>query len=312
MKQHPKAISKPFWRVLVALSILASPAVFAQADFVGNWVGIYHEDNPERIPGPELGDYLGMPITPAARLAADSYDADRISIVPEYQCRPHGGDYMMRGLANMRVDEMLEPNSQLAMGLHLRMGFQEMERTIYLDGRERPGATAAHTFSGFTVGGWQGNMLNAYTTHLKMNYLRRNGLPRSDKATFTEHWVRHGEYLTVITTITDPVYLEEPLTRSQSWVRDDNQRLGRDFCEYVPELYKPGVVPNHLPGTNPFLHEVADWYGLPYEATRGGAETTYPEYRAKMVKPDKVPAKCERYCTCGENGGACNLFPPRR
>ena len=38
-------------------------------------------------------------------------------------------------------------------------------------------------------------------------------------------------------------------------------------------------MPNHLPGTNPFLHEVADWYGLAYAATRGGAETIYPEYR---------------------------------
>ncbi len=34
------------------------------------------------------------------------------------------------------------------------------------------------------------------------------------------------------------------------------------------------------------MHEVADWYGLPYEATRGGAETLYPEYRKKMGKPE--------------------------
>jgi hypothetical protein len=299
--------------LLGVLLLIASPAAaFAQADFVGNWAPLYHEDHPERIPGPELGDYLGIPLNEAGRLRADSYDADRLSVVQEYQCRPHAGDYMMRGLSNMRIEEILEPNSQQTKGLHLRMGFQEMERTIWLDGRDRPSAIAPHTFSGFTLGTWQGNMLNASTTHLKMNYLRRNGLPRSDKATFTEHWVRHGDFLTIITVITDPVYLEEPLTRSQTWVRDDNQRLGRDFCEYVPELYKPGAVPNHLPGTNDFLHEVADWYGLPYEVTRGGAQTMYPEYRAKMGKPDKVPAKCERYCTCGENGGACNLFPPRR
>ena len=84
--------------------------------------------------------------------------------------------------------------------------------------------------------------------------------------------------------------------------------LGKDICEYVPEIPKPDdVVPNHLPGGNPFLHEVADWYGLPYEATRGGADTLYPEYRFKMGKPEKSPEKCERYCTCGQNGGPCNL-----
>src|SRR5262245_21306140 len=82
-------------------------------------------------------------------------------------------------------------------------------------------------------------MLNIYTTHLKEGYLRRNGLPRSDKATFTEHWVRHGNYLTVTTVITDPAFLTEPLTRSQTWVLDPGQQLGKDFCEYVPEIRSP-------------------------------------------------------------------------
>jgi hypothetical protein len=296
---------------LLAVAATSSAPLMGQAAFTGNWAPLYHEDYPERVPGPELGDYMGIPITAAARLAADSYDADRISVVSEYQCRPHAGDYMMRGLANMRVDEVLDPSTNQAMAIHLRMNFQEMERTIWLDGRPHPGPNAPHTFSGFTTATWDGNMLNGYTTHLKMNYLRRNGLPRSDKASFTEHWVRHGDYLTVTTHIVDPVYLEEPLVRSQTWILDNNQRLGRDICEYVPEVPKPGVVPAHLPGTNPFLHEVADWYGLPYEATRGGAQSMYPEFRKGMGKPDKVPEKCERYCTCGANGGGCNLFPPR-
>ena len=49
-------------------------------------------------------------------------------------------------------------------------------------------------------------------------------------------------------------------------------------------------MPHHLPGKNPFLTEVAEWYGLPAEATRGGAKTMYPEYRKVMPKPIK-PAK---------------------
>ena len=72
------------------------------------------------------------------------------------------------------------------------------------------------------------------------------------------------------------------------------------FCEYVPEVPgEAGAVPNHLPGTNPFLHEVPDWYGLPYEAVRGGAKTIYPEYKQTMPKPDNPPpAQCERFCVC--------------
>jgi hypothetical protein len=74
------------------------------------------------------------------------------------------------------------------------------------------------------------------TTHLKENYMRRNGIPRSANATFTEHWMRHGNYLTVTTVITDPAFLTEPLVRSQTWVLDPGQRMGRDICEYGDEV----------------------------------------------------------------------------
>jgi hypothetical protein len=294
--------------LLIVLLLTGLPAA-AQVDFSGNWAPLYHEDFPERIPGPELGDYMGIPINDAARLQADSYDADRISVVTEYQCRPHGADYSMRGLANMRIDQELDPPTQRLVAIHVRMNFQEMERTIYLDGRPHPSDLAPHTFQGFSTGVWQDNMLNVFTTHLKTSYMRRNGLPRSDKGTFTEHWARHGNYLTVTTVITDPVFLTEPLVRSQTWLLDPGQRMGTDVCEYVPEVPKEeGTVPNHLPGANPFLHEVADWYGLPYAATRGGAETLYPEYKLKMGKPDKTPpAQCQRYCKCGQGGLGCDL-----
>jgi len=298
----------------VLLFALTAIAAFAQADFSGSWAPLYHEDLPDRIPGPELGDYTGIPINDAARLRADSYDADRISVVSEYECRPHGADYSMRGLANMRVDTILDPATQRPIALHTRMWFQEMERTIWLDGRPHPSEYAPHTWQGFSTATWQDNMLNVYTTHLKESYLKRNGLPRSDRATFAEHWVRHGNYLTVATVITDPVFLTEPLVRTQTWILDPGQTTTRDVCETAAEVPKqaPDYVPNHLPGTNPFLHEVADWYGLPYEAVRGGAETLYPEYRQKMGKPDKSPARCQRYCECGAGGQIClDPTPPR-
>jgi hypothetical protein len=302
-------------RFLAAALLLTAPA-FAQIDFSGSWSPLYHEDLPDRIPGPELGDYLGLPLNEAARLRADSYDADRISVVPEYQCRPHSSDYSMRGLANMRVDVIRDPVTQRFIAFHTRINFQEMERTIWLDGRPHPSEYAPHTWQGFSTATWDDNMLDIYTTHLKESYLKRNGVPRSDQATFTEHWVRHGNYLTVATVVTDPVFLTEPLVRTQTWVLDPAQVIARDICETVAETPKAAdYVPNHLPGTNPFLHEVADWYGLPYDATRGGAETLYPEYRKKMGKPEHPRDRCERYCSCGAEGQVClspTAAPPTR
>jgi hypothetical protein len=288
--------------LIVALAACsASGTASAQnIDFSGAWMPLYHEDGPERLPGPELGDYTGIPLNDAGRLRADSYDADRISVVTEYQCRQHGADYSMRGLATLRITSEIDAATQRLIAFHTRIGFQSMERTIWLDGRPHPPPEAAHTWQGFSTGEWDGNVLRIYTTHLKSNYLRRNGVPATAGRTFTEHWMRHGEFLTVVTIIDDPALLTEPLVRSQSWVLDPGQVMGTTQCEYVTEVPDPEhPVPHHLPGENPWLREFAETYGLPYEATRGGAATLYPEYRDVMGPPAKPPpAQCQIYCIC--------------
>jgi hypothetical protein len=283
--------------LLFLISGAAAPAV-AQVDFSGQWAPLYHEDTIERVPGPELADYTGLPLNEAARMRADSWDADRISVVQEYQCRPHSSDYALRGLAPMRIWADYDPATQRIVAFQTHTGAYENRRTIFLDGRPHPPEYAAHTFQGFSTGVWEGNMLTVTTTHLKPNYLRRNGVARSGRATFTEHWTIHGDYLTITSVLEDPVMLTEPLVRSQTWFLDPGQRAGLFPCEYLPEVPAPaGTVPHHLPGTNQYLKEFAEWYALPFEATRGGAETLYPEYRSKLgaYKPRD---RCERFCNC--------------
>lgn len=285
-------------QLLLYIALLAPCPALAQVDFTGEWSPIYHEDAPERGPGPELADYTELPLNDAARLQADSWDADRISVVQEYQCRPHGSDYALRGLGNMRVTREIDLATQRTVAFRTHMLAWDSERLIYLDGRPHPPANAPHTWQGFSTGVWEGNMLTVTTTHLKTNYLRRNGVPRSDRAAATEHWIRHGDYLTVVTVIEDPVFLTEPLVRSDNWYLDPGQHIGVFGCEYAPELPQPvGAVPHHLPGANPYLREFSEWYGIPFEATRGFAEALYPEYREKLGSY-KAPAKCDRYCTC--------------
>jgi hypothetical protein len=281
---------------VVLLMLAASPAG-AQVDFTGQWAPLYHEDTIERIPGPELGDYTGLPLSEAGRLRAESWDADRISVVQEYQCRPHSSDYSLRGLAPLRVWADYDA-SQRIVAFNTHIGAYENRRTIYLDGRPHPPSYAAHTFQGFSTGVWEGNMLTITTTHLKENYLRRNGVPRSSKATVVEHWTIHGNYLTVTHIVTDPVILTEPLVRSESWFLDPGQRAGLFPCEYLPEVpAAAGTVPHYLPGANPWLTEFANWYALPVEATRGGAATLYPEFKSRLT-PYKPKDRCERFCNC--------------
>jgi hypothetical protein len=125
------------------------------------------------------------------------------------------------------------------------------------------------------------------TTHLKAGYLRRNGVVFSDQAVLTEFFDLHDKYLTLTSVAEDPVYLTEPLVRSESWVWNPYQVFqpiaGFGACLPHPEIPRPaGWVPHHLPGTNAVIHEFPDEYGVPFEATRGGAETMYPEYQKKL------------------------------
>jgi hypothetical protein len=100
-----------------------------------------------------------------------------------------------------------------------------------------------------------------------------------------EHFIRHGDYMTHVTILTDPVYLTEPLVKTQDFElasRDPGNWLWP--CEYVEEVTgRPkGEVPNFLPGENPFLKEFPARYGIPEAAVRGGAQTMYPEYQMKL------------------------------
>ena len=254
-------------------------------DLTGEWGQRVHEDQPERGPGPELGDYLGLPINDAARLHGDTWDASLLTL-PEHQCMPHPSTYALRGPQNLRIWKEVDPNTQDLIAYRTHGSWMAPERSIYMDGRPHPPDYAAHTYQGFSTGIFEGNMLTTFTDHIKEGWIRRNGIHHSDEATMVEHWFRHGNVLTVATIVTDPVYLTEPMIRTSNWEWAPNQNVGSYPCnpfQIVVEVERPiGTVPSHLPGTNAFLHEFADTHHIPFEATRGGAETTYPEYQLKL------------------------------
>ena len=187
--------------------------------------------------------------------------------------------------ANASLKEVDTVTQQL-IAYHTHIFWQAPERVIWMDGRPHPPDYVAHTWQGFSTGKWEGDVLTVTTTHLKTAWVRRNGLPRSEKAVITEHWVRHGKYLTVATIVNDPAYLTEPFIRTTDFVNNPDQQIPAYPCEAVVEVDRPqGVVPNHLPGANPFLKEFSQRYHVPEQAARGGAETMYPEYRQKMEAP---------------------------
>ncbi|WP_428102845.1 hypothetical protein [Candidatus Rariloculus sp.] len=264
-------------RVLLSTAMISAPA-FAEIDLSGEWGPRYHEDQPERIPGPSLVEYEGIPINEAGRLRGLSWSSSLLS-VPEHQCKPHPSDYAHRGPGRMRIWKEIDSASQELIAIHTRLRWQAPERTIWMDGRPHPPEYAAHTWQGFSTGEWDGDVLVVTTTHLKQGWLRRNGLPRSDIAQMNERFIRHGDYLTQIVVINDPVYLSEPFIRTNNWVLDVRQQITPYLCDIVDEVAFPrGTIPHYLPGLNPFVNEHAETYGIPLEAALGGAATTYPDF----------------------------------
>jgi len=269
--------------LIIALAPAQTPVGF---NLTGMWSVMYHEDVLERTdPGSPVGDYLGLPINDDARLRADSWDADLISVL-EHQCIPHAAPYAMRAPSNLKISTIDDPTTSQIVAFIID-GTYTGPRTIWMDGRPHPSQFAPHTWSGFSTGVWEGDTLHIETTHIKAGYLRRNGIAFSDEATLTEFFDLHDKYLTLTTITEDPVYLTEPLVRSESWVWNPYQVFqpiaGFGACLPHPELPRPrGWVPHHLPGANTLLGEFSEQYGIPFEATRGGAETMYPEFQKKL------------------------------
>jgi cyclase len=274
-------------------------AAHGQGDLSGEWSARYHEDYEHRIPGPTVGDYTGLPINDAARLKADSWDASILSL-REHQAKPHPSTYSLRGPANIRIRKEIDPATQRTIGFELFGTFGQATRMIWLDGRAHPPAYAPHTWAGFSTGRWEGDALTVTTTHLKAGWLQRNGVAHSDEATMFERFIRHGDVLTVVTLVDDPIYLEEPFVRSTNWVRDPSQEIGRTQFDIVDEVAgrRKGEVPHHLPGSEAAranLTEFAAAHRIPAEAARGGAATTVPEYQARLrqllASPGAAPAR---------------------
>ncbi|MEQ1886951.1 MAG: MBL fold metallo-hydrolase [Bryobacteraceae bacterium] len=282
------------------LAAILSPAAFSQGgpgfptDLSGEWRRLTnHEDAHERGPGPDPGEYWGLPLNDAERMRADSYNGEWLSTSLLLQCRPHPTGYQQLGPDQMRIEKVIDPINRQLVAYSVLFQRTPGERMIWLDGRDRPSQYAAHSWEGFSLGSWSGDTLTIKATHLKESFIRRNGVQGSFRRTVTEHVSLDEPYLTWVLIVEDPDYLTEPLIRSVTFQRAPNAQIPVYPCAPQQEEYRPEDagsyrVPHYLTATNPYLTEVAVKYRVPLEGVRGGAATMYPEYSDAM-KQFKAP-----------------------
>ena len=208
--------------ITVALALFCRSIYAAPHDLSGYWEPLITEDFKLRTQGVKKGEYNGIELNDAARAIADQFkpDAGADELLFD-KCGPHGAPRIMFTDTRLRITT---GNAVVSMELEA----EGQTRRFYLDKREWQGGELQ----------WQGHsnaypdgksLLTVITRHMRPGLLRSNGIPYSEDAVLTEHYARHGEYLTVIQALEDPEYLKSPFITSTSFrkIPDPNDwRMG--------------------------------------------------------------------------------------
>ena len=209
----------------------AQPQTSAKAsapiDLTGYWVAEITEDWRWRMVTPAKGDYLSIPINAAAEKAADAWDPAKDDAAGE-QCRSYGAPGVMRAPTRLNITWQ-DDNT-----LKVQTDYGDQTRLLHF-GNWTPGAGPA-TWQGDSKAHWdasqaqgrpKGGTLVSVTRHLRPGYLRKNGVPYSSDAVFTEYWdvvkAANGDQRIILTTVVDdPKYLREPWTVPVHFKKEPN------------------------------------------------------------------------------------------
>jgi hypothetical protein len=195
----------------------------APIDLTGYWVSYVTENWRFRMVTPAKGEYRRIPVSPAALPIINSWDPAADERAGE-QCKSYGA------AAIMSVPERLHITWQ--DGNTLRIDTDAGKQTRLFRFSQRAAAAAVSTWQGESNASWErssdtdgGSSLRVVTTNVRAGYLRKNGVPYSERATVTEHFdvaplSDGGALLLVTTVVADPVYLNGPYIVSPHFKRE--------------------------------------------------------------------------------------------
>ncbi len=292
---------------LLTVATLSGVRAFAQVDLSGWWANRNQQDNSY---AQEPVEYLGIPFNEDGRARALSYNIAALSVT-ERQCQMYTPFYSHTGPFGLQITPEADPITYKLVAWNIAGWIDRDATQIWMDGRPHPSKNAPHTHGGFTTGEWQGDTLMTSTTHFKVGDIKRHRGFNSDDATITYYFSRHGDILTVLGIMEDPAILAEPYVLTSPFKLDPNG--GSIFpptaCEPIEELpylhQNLALVPHYLPGKNPFVNELTEKRNIPVEATLGGPETMYPEFRKQLKDKYVLPPPCTSNC-----GGPPSPPPP--
>jgi hypothetical protein len=202
-------------------------------------VSIVTEDWQWRMRTPPKGDYESVPLTAEGRRVADTWDESK-----DGRCDAYGVGGIMRMPGRLRISWQ-DDNT-------LKIETDAGQQTRWLRFRA-PGAPAGppvaaaapRTLQGTSIAEWERGSgafdaflfgrgvgapppwgsLKVTTTSLLPGWLRRNGVPYSENAVITEHFIRFthpdaGDWFVVTTIVDDPQYLAQPFITSSNFRKE--------------------------------------------------------------------------------------------
>jgi hypothetical protein len=213
-----------------------TPRAAAPIDLTGYWVSVITEDWRWRMVTPPKGDYASIPITADAMKVANAWDpgADEKN---GNQCKAYGAPGLMRLPGRLHITWQDDTT--------MKMESDAGQQTRLLHFGDWKSPRGEPTMQGDTVASWEspraargqppikaGN-LKTVTTRLRPGYLRKNGVPYSEKTTLTEYWdllnQPNGDQWIVITTV-----VEDPVNIRGQWITTLNFKKEPNGSKWDP------------------------------------------------------------------------------
>jgi hypothetical protein len=223
-------------------------------DPTGYWVSQIVDEWRFRV-SPIKGDILYMPLNNQARQVANAWDPDKDEAEGK-QCKAYGAIGLMQRPGRLHItwtdDNTLKIDADAGTqtrifhfgpppGATPQVDIQGLPPESVVAAQQRAAQpTGPPSLQGYSVANWEGpgfgggggrgfgarpagppktGTLKVVTTNMTPGYLRKNGVPYSDKAVLTEYVNfldgQQGEkYISVTALVEDPVYLNGPFLRT--------------------------------------------------------------------------------------------------
>jgi hypothetical protein len=195
---------------------------------------------------PIKGDFASIPLNAEGRKIGRAWDPEKDQAA-DLACKAYGAPGLMRMPGRVRISWQ-DDNT-----LKLEMDQGQQTRLFHFDAKAVP-TNVTPDWQGFSVANWEqpvrgegppqlglgmtrrgtrGRSLEVATSNLRPGYIRKNGVPYSDKTVVREFYDLSIEpdgnpWFVVTTILEDPAYLTEPFVTSTNFKKE------RDGSKFDP------------------------------------------------------------------------------